>query len=339
MIKVLLLSLVHSLTGTNVSRVGDAFKDKADLSGLAGELANGYDPSKGLIKIRELSPDEITQAMTERESMLKTLSDATDSYDVPMRVGERDKVSVPAAEVLRAWTTLFVDAKGHIKAPKYGVVSGHRRTSVMPLAQAARRIAGLPTESEIPFDIREYTSTLGWNADCVQENMLAIAGRRALGTADKVAAAVHLYEHAGRESDLVKIGYKRGSAQKLFSFCRLNAAFPDEKILDRVIDGQIDFNGLDKEIMRSIAASGDIQALKDYLNKPKANAPKVASGKEIRTYAEQNPVIVVKYVLNAVLANDMGRVNALIPHTKPLNEFWKSLNVGLEPEKDEDQAL
>lgn len=316
---------VISLQDTNVSRTGSYFKDNEDFTRLSVELAAGWDPAKGALIVRELTADEIKDAVAQREAFLADLESSTQDLKVKSEKLGVDFV-VSASDYLRTARELFVDGK-KIHKPKYAVVAGHRRVQSFPFAQAILRKAGRDYMPDMFATVQSFGSMLDWQLACVNENVTKNVGARGLSDEDKVRAAVALYQSGGKESDLQhKAGFSRGMAQKLFAVARVNGAFPDSKIADRIIAGEVKLASCDKEVLRTIANSQSQEALDEWLNGPKAvDRTNMAQRKDIQRLAEQSPILPVKLILNAVLSNNLAMLSDLLPKKDAINESWRTI--------------
>lgn len=315
----------------NVSRilkhVDDLFSNKADKIALAESLASGWDVSKGTIGIYELSKNEVKIALKIRQDELISLDADNCTYE--LRVDNNDdKVSVNSSDILRHWKLTFCDKNGKVKTPKYGVVFGFRRFASLPLAIAASAKTVQVNLSYIPT-VLVVGNKLARSLSCVAENGTKDVGIKSLNMLDKLSASNKLYEQGCLESALGKV-FKRGSAQKLFGICRLNAKYANLKILDGILDKKIDMTIFEKEKVREINNS-DLpeKEVKEWMTNPKKkNNDKVSKGKDIKALAAQSPVTAIKVIAGAIANDDIDSLAKLVDHKTELNMAWDAIMAG-----------
>jgi len=217
------------------------------------------------------------------------------------------------------------EAKSRLEETYAKLQTCFRRGNALLKTNTARAKKGMEPITVLPCVVREYASTVEQYIDNVRENQMKTAGARRMSNADSVGAARKLFQLGASESKLAKaFGLKRGMAQKFHRLCKLDAAHPDLKIVDRIIDPNDDLSDkpFDKEKVKGLLDKGaDAEEVKAFIAAPNAgNAPKIMSRKEIEALEKQCPVKVVKLTLQAILKNDAALLANVIAQHEAINQ-------------------
>lgn len=323
------LALIHAFDADNVSRVGNPFADVADRKQLAGALIDGWKPSLGVIGVYKLSKEQQAQGVKERTAIRESLKAAEEDFSVTY---EQKQITVSASDCLRAWEGIFLTDKGKIIVPQYGQVFGFRRKLVLPEVNAVRRKLKKPAIDALPVHLKTYENDLERYEDCITENTQKNVGTRALSNVDRVHAAQKLFFEGSTQSNMRKV-FKDGMGQKLYALCTLDKNHASLNIVERVVNGDLDFGPLGKEEMRKLhEESAEAKEVDVYLKNPKEkkNEKKMAAKSKISTAAKQFPVELVARTLQAVLDDNLESLNPLIEKRDELNKAVSSV---LEPAK------
>lgn len=335
---------VQSILSDNVSRrldkESDLFLNIDDKISLTESITTGWELSQGVIGVYELTPDEVQTALKIRQEKLIELKKDNEVFELRIDNAE-DKISINSSDILRHWLSTFCDKAGKVKTPKYGIVFGFRRFSALPLAIAASAKTVQIDLSSIPCEVITGDRMTRQIA-CVRENGQKNAGTRSLSAFDKLSASNKLYEGGCLESTLGKI-FKRGTSQKLFGICKLNAKYPSLAIVEGILTEKYSMSKFDKEDVRKFNMSEQsIAIIQDWLSKPKTgNTAKVAKGKDIKALAEQSPVLAISAITSAIANNKIDSLASLLDKKEALNTAWTAIMAGerLFTQKEVDQAI
>lgn len=161
-----------------------------------------------------------------RERAIKELTELWESYKSLAKTDSTKLVDLNVFEEVHV-------ENGKIRVPEFVGVTGNRRDSVFLQAMIARRKENLPITVDVPVIIRHYNSPLERLIDQVGENELKSLGFNPTTDVDKLIAAKEAVEMGAIQSDLRKV-FKDGTGQKLWGVIRLNALYPELRIIERM---------------------------------------------------------------------------------------------------------
>lgn len=329
---------IHAYLGGNHSRRRDDthgwFDGPTDLTRLAVALTPGWQVSNGRMGLFPLTEDEIKLALKEKETEHQRLKANRESYEARMPDGKR--ITVTASEYLRAWEESYINKSGYVR-PTHGVVWGNRRSVAIILANAILFKMEQAAITEIPAEINTYTSELEKVEACILENCLKNVGVRALSIPDYIHAGIEMYMNSCPEVRFRKAfkAVKGIDGQKLFALVRLIIEHPDLQIMERIVQNEISYPKLDKEIMRQLhdtkATDADVAEYINNLDKSKVRSDKMLSKKDIEGLANQCPIIIGRELAKGILTNNVGPWNSrFVPKHRVINVLIEAL---FDPEK------
>jgi hypothetical protein len=202
-------------------------------------------------------------------------------------------------------------------------------------------VQGKSILTEIPAVEQEFANALARGEACIAGNAGLDNGREKLNGRDITGAAQKIYILGGTEAYLTRaLGGKRGTAQKAWSLVELNHRFPDQKITDKVIAGEIPWESLDKEIMRKMAHGdkkndvnpANAEEVAAYFKNPRServNDPKILDKPTMDGLIARFPVQIVQDVLFCVRHNKSDGLSKYIDHANAINALTQKL--GLTP--------
>lgn len=198
--------------------------------GLVYKLYSGWDSSQGIVKVGTLehlaelqstTVEALTEkAIAEREEMIIAWEN-TDDYKALSVIARR--VYFPGgkpAPILAFGNECF--------RRSLGVMGAIYKRSLPPLHKEL--------SFEIPVMVKMWTDETARIKDHLMENTGKDEGRAKLDTLDFLNTAFLLYRASpvtAKESDLAEAGVKRGMAQKLFRYVKLDAKHRAVKLVDR----------------------------------------------------------------------------------------------------------
>lgn len=157
---------------------------------------------------------------------------------------------------LQVFETLYV-SNGKIREPKVLGNTGNRRGSRWEEIQFKRLKDNLPVISEIPAYFVAHESEAKRREAQMFENFGRENAAKTLNGRE-IVKACHLFFKVGyKEADLARTGLKRGICQKLHRLYQLDAAFPECKIVERILlpdtdDKSVPWGSLDKEVLKEL---------------------------------------------------------------------------------------
>jgi hypothetical protein len=318
------LSEVFWFNEDNAARSTGLYRDEKDEHSLVSLLFGGWDGQLGRPAVRKLTEDERKVAKSRLEETYSKLQSADLSADAEKIRVDGETISITMPEMLRVFEQVHT-RNGKIVVPKYKGATCFRRGNALLKTNTARAKKGMDPITVLPCVVREYASTVEQYIDNVRENQMKTAGARRMSNADSVGAARKLFQLGASESKLAKaFGLKRGMAQKFHRLCKLDAAHPDLRIVDRIIDPNDDLSDkpFDKEKVKGLLDKGaDAEEVKAFIAAPNAgNASKIMSRKEIEALEKQCPVKIVKLTLQAILKNDAAILASVIAQHEAINK-------------------
>lgn len=333
------LSKIWSFREDNPSRgfpAGDAtlplgyFEAARDRDELVAQLVpEGFKPHLGIAGLYSLTPALKKRAVQEIKAFGELLEKAPEVIEIKI---DGQNLAIKQQTYINAFNLIHYE-KGKIIEPEYGLVFGHRRTVIMPFVNAVRNQLGMHDILEIPVSVKNYANDLERHTANVEENTLKMAGAKTLDHASKVRAAYKLYSEGANENRLRKV-FKDGMGQKLYAIMQINNLHPDLKVVETIQNDEKLFPILDREDLRKLAKEGTTETVEKYLKDPKAGRKQsvtpIAPGKDIRARAQQSPVKAIRFILGAVVHNDLALLNKLTDLADGLNKAWDDV-VGIEP--------
>jgi len=314
------VSDIHAYNDDNTSRIDDQwFRAVKDMIALIASLVHkGFDVAQGIIGAAELlDADKRKLSATERNARILTLSEYKD-LEIPL-IGATEKpthVVITGAEIEKEARRWWCSSNGKAKQAKYDVVFGFRRMWCVVIANAVLRKLDRPVIESIPINVLTFESKLERELTNVRENTDKATGLLRQSVKDTVFAVSRLFGEGASESDLSKIGLKRGMCQKYHRLCTLNVQYPSLKLVERCLrddeaEGYIDVKGLHKEenLQKAIKEATTAEAVEAIVLSKGNNEPPMANKKDIKGLT-QNPVWAVRWVAKAIMANDVGRLSS-----------------------------
>lgn len=257
---------------------------------------------------------------------------------------------------LKVFEILYTD-KGKLVEPEYTGISGNRRDSVFFPAMVERFKQKMPLSTEIGAMVTTFSNPLERLRAQVMENEMKTQGFQDMSNADRLIAARRSLQLGGTESSLGTM-FSRGTSQKLWGIVRLDALWPNVKIVDRMClpaDHEEFIGwGVDKEALRNLAdrsqpdslreynfkrtAAGDTtvpaateEEVKAYFANPKIgknNLPKIMDRKDIDNLARQNPVKLVQKAMKAVLERNTDHLSSCLKASAGFNALDDLVETG-----------
>jgi hypothetical protein len=329
------LSKVYWDNSRNASRiVGGLYKDQKDEHRLISLLVPGWDVGLGRVLATPMTEEEqktAVEALKTRHAELQGADLSVEPEEVKLGDG---KVTFTKPEQLIAFEAVHCDKNGKIITPKFRGVTCYRRGNTLLKVNTIRMKKGMEPITELPVSVKEYTdNAVGELEDNLIENVNKTKGSRGVNDSALLAACREMFKLGASESKFQKriFDNKRGMAQKVHRLCRLDKAYPDLRIIDRIIDPEDDLTAkpFDKEKVKGLLDKGaSIEEVKAFVDAPnKGNAPKIMSRKDIEALQEQTPVKLVALALQAVIKNDVGilaHVTAAAAEINKATEAWIS---------------
>jgi len=295
------VSRIAVLPEFNFSRgenVATWFKGPRDEDNVVTMLVPGWETGDGLAIVTKLAPELVERAMQLREVMFAGFEKDTTDYEREIPGGllrgheEKRKVRYSASDFVIVANQLFRDKKGAIITPDLDLVCTYRRMVKWVEAQVICHRLGLPLETEIPCEIREYKSKLERCQDNLAENELKFQGTLPTTRNQKVEAVFHYIWCLGGKQVDARRTMKDGMGQWCWEWCRVADKYPNLDIISRIHNDQI------KELSRTRAA--DIRKLVDagvsdedmeaYIIHPgDGNASKMMKKGDVESLARQCP--------------------------------------------------
>lgn len=263
----------------NIARLTGDYGDEKDLQKTQDSLTlHGWmQNSNGTVDVEPASDTLAEEAQAERQS----------EWD---RLKESAKTNGNDAIRLKVFELLYTDNGKKLIPVKFVGISGNRRSQVFFRAMVARYESGEPVTTEIPVINHGHLQPLERLAVQVGENEGKTEGFREMSNADRLLAAKRCLQYGGKESHLSKI-FKRGMAQKLWAIARLDALWPNARVIERMClpEGHEEHVpwGIDKEVARKLADRSDpdtLQSLNQRLTAGGKPAEQSATEQEVLAY-------------------------------------------------------
>lgn len=312
----------------NVARSATGhFRNPADRHNLASLLVPGWDGQLGRPAVAELTKDQVAEAVTRLEEAWKALKDAPLGEEPEAVKLEGGTVYVAKAELAKVFEATYTK-DGKIVKPTHKAVTCFRRGESLLLVNTLRAKKGLEQIAEIPCVVRHYENSLEQFSDNIRENQLKTAGANSMSNADCVGAARRLFQLGATEAKLLHaFGLKRGMAQKLHRLCQLDAKYPKQAIVDKIVSGELSDKPFDKEKVKAMLDSGVTEdKVGEFIAAPNAgNAPKIMSRKSIEALGSGNPIELVKLVCQAILKDDPSQLAAITAKAEAVNAAIKQV--------------
>jgi hypothetical protein len=306
----------------NIARQ-DLFRDTRDEHNLISLLVPGWDGQLGRPVATRMSPEEQAEAV----KVLQKLHDKLKSADLssePEKISlDGESVTISMPEMLQVFESVYCGKDGEIVVPEYKGATCFRRGNVLLKVNTVRAKRKAELITELPCVEKTYASPMDQFVDNIRENQLKTAGARKMSNADSVGAARHLFQLGATEAKLARaFGLKRGMAQKFHRLCQLDAKHPDLKIVDRILNGEIEAKVFDKEKVKGLLdKDASTEEVATFIAAPNAgNASKIMSRKEIEALAEQCPVELIKLAYQAVLKNDASVLQPIVAKATAINK-------------------
>jgi len=327
MIQVEKLARVFWDNSKNTSRiVGGLYRDKKDEHKLVGLMTPGWEVGLGRVLVTPMTEDEQKTALAALKSQLADLQEADISEEPEeIRLGD-GKVLISKSEQLRAFQAVHCDKNGKIITPKFRGVTCYRRGNALLKANTVRMKKGQQPITELPVSVREYgENVVDEIEDNLIENVNKTKGSRGVNDAALLAACREMFKFGASESKFQHRIFdgKRGMAQKVHRLCRLDKAYPELGIIDRITDpnDELTAKPFDKEKVKALLdEEADVEVVKAFVENPSTkNKPKIMARKDIEALAEQTPVTIGALFLQAVLKNDVAVLAKVTAHAAEIN--------------------
>ena len=306
----------------NFSRAGAFFSTPQDEKTLIAALAAGWKSHLGRPMATEMNEDERKEAHKRLTADWQRLKDSPISAESEaIKTEDGSQVNISPLEMLKAFESIYVDSKGKIRVPAYKGASCFRRASVLLKANTVRMKQGKEVISSMPIILKTWETPLDQVVECVQENTLKTYGSRNLRDVDIANACRVAFRFGATESRLgTMFGLKRGLAQKYHRMCLLDQKYPNQHIVDRVVNGELEGRLFDKEAVKKVLDTNLPEAdMATWLGTPRKNDPKIMSRKDIEALGTQCPVELVKLVCKAVIANDVKLLAGIVAKAAAIN--------------------
>ena len=296
--------------------------------GLVNLLRRGWDSSQGAVKVEAIADAARVRGVDVAELLARCESERKRQIAV---WESNEATKVVALTARKVW---FPD--GVMVVPyAIGEESYRRSEAIMGVLAMRERDPQLANDLSFALSVCvvSFASMLERNVSHIQENTLKDAGRMEYGPLDYLRQAVMISQSYGRESDLVRAGVKRGTAQKVFAIAELDKKFPQLKIVERCFSpapadgvvseydpsGYIPLSKLDKEEARRLlngfayhdkgqttAIAVDDATIHDWLSTVvtgRVARPRGMSATEIGTL-KNSPVKLLQIIATAIVGND-----------------------------------
>lgn len=303
---------------------------------LALSMARGYDSTiGGSIAVRKATTEETKEGIQLRKVYLDALKSVSmDAEPDKVKIGE-ETILINSSDMVRIAESLFVDDKGKIIPPKYVGVTGYRRGANIAFANAIAAKSGQEGVKNLPVVIREYANTKEQIIDNIRENTGKTEGAVRPGLADNIGAAKRLYQLGASPADIGRaFGLNRGATQKFAEVCKLDKAYPDLKIVDRIMSGELE-NAKSytySKVNALLKDGASEEEVEDFLQNPTDKAPKSMKRPDIVRIMDQCPVTLVKMVCLAILKDDASYIEKYVLAANAVNKAVNDVVEWQEPE-------
>lgn len=322
----------------------------------------GFSPAKGtgfvLVKLTKQQKatarrqiERMVGYLTKAEFLRKddltvTLPGASEEGEAANR-----KLKIPTASAVEAFKAIWMP-KGKAVTPTYGVQSGNRRSFAMPYINAALVLEGHKAITSYPAEVRSYKDRATLILDNCKLNEDHKDGMRELSHENRIYVAAQLYAE-GCAQALFRRTWPVGTAQFLWEVVVIDSRYPSVNLVDRIIKGEVKVTSGDKENLRKVRQLAEVDAngldikkspkriatrAKDAEVLSKATAmldsiftgqaekrQKGASKTDMETLAGRHKVEIVKTVLSACGANNLGSLASLNEHAEMINACVKAI--------------
>lgn len=316
-VKNVTMGSVHSFAHNNVAREeGKWFTNDQDRLNLALLLVPGWVNDKGLTSVMPMNDTEIAQAISEREAERAALVAVQDS--MVLRV-EGKKIELFPCDIVAAWDRLYKNGDG-FTIPKYARLSCFRRGASLPYMLAITAKLGLPGYTRLDVTILDEPTELEKITATMTENEKE-QGRKYLSELERLRGGYAMFR-AGASDPQMRAALN-SVGQKIHGICLVNRMFPEEHLIEKILDGRIAFGPINKTDVCRAGKNAKLtreQVYEIFTPVKAADEPRRAKNKDCDLLMEQTEVEVVGMVLEAIKTNRLGDLAKLDKIRHELND-------------------
>lgn len=347
--KVVQLAQVYWFNDRNYGRDLSLYDNPQESRNLSVALMSGWWETAPII-VTPMSDEDKAKAVQLLELYHAKLKAVTVDLDYSVTPGQ-SSIKLSPVEHLHAWEKTYTK-NGKVITPEYDAVFGFQRSDSLTGALALRAKHGTKEAYTLPVIVKEYEHLSERVTDCILENTGKIAGAKLTDNhGPSIMRQAFAYNDAIRKDGkaMLEIGTirvisggaapKRGTGQKAHYLCVLDARFPKLDLRKRLADaehGQDFWKSLDRNRLLELekgtrlplpekTKASDEAEIEAYLARPKDDDTKaavMAKKVDIEAAPNQTAVNIVKFILRAVMENNLGALNGLEPFADDLNKAF-----------------
>ncbi|MGK2915087.1 MAG: hypothetical protein ACSLE5_11690 [Porticoccaceae bacterium] len=305
----------------------DEEKLSPDIVKLATAFAKGVKLQLGgMVMVTKITKAHASEALDLRRKLRAQLA-KLGSFTVS--IGGAD-VAVANHHLMTAFDAIYPSG-AKAKEPAWETVAGFRRTIFgWLLGNAVRAAQGLELFTTVPVEVKVYTADARGaqerRVDNIMENTNKADALKKLTNEDMIKAANDMFESGCKEAALTEL-FKRGTAQKLYGICKLNQAYPELNLVERLRAGELKWGPLHKEQLRDLitkhASEDEVRTF--FETPPGTNVSGMAPRKDIEKLL-QYPCEIVRLIARFEIKNDVNGIGAVIgPHRVAIDKALKAI--------------
>ena len=307
---------------------------KKDLELIASFAINNFDRNKETMGVHLVTEKDAPIVLAVLQARYDGL---TDDKASGFKVGEKE---VSAEHRRLAFEAIYPVEKGKVVADiQYITDWGFNRTRCMVEANALLLAQGKKPSVTTIIDALvtdKWPSEKDRMMAIIGENGMSKVGRKDLSKVDELTAIKNLYDAGVKASEARERIMTTFKVQRYWPILQLDSKCPKLDIVKTMLndaksDYAVNIKSLEAKTLRNLVKNGNEQTIDEYLRDPKknaTNAPKMTSNADLKVVVERTKSEFIKGIINAVLENDIARVNVYNDHAVEIDNAIDAIMEG-----------